>query len=190
MLWPRWRAEFRQLRHHHAFRIAAAEGAPVFAELDRLLAGLDAVTTSAAPAPPRPEAPDGSAAHPSATELTLDDAVLVEAATNLWRAQRKLAQDSDASSRYTRPAGRYLGLCRESLKEIGLVVQDHDGDTYHPGRRLEVLAFEDDPAAETERVLRTVRPSIYFRERHLQTGQVIVGCPVAAGREEQGENRA
>lgn len=162
----RLRAELRQRRHHRAFRIAPGQDTPVLTELDQLLAEVETLTES------EPE-PD------------LDEKTLVEAATNLWRAQRKLAQD--AEGRYTRPAGRYLGLCRDSLSDIGLVVQDHDGDPYHSGRSLEVLAFEDDPSADAERVLRTVRPSIYFRDRHIQTGQVIVGCPVA---EQQGDNCA
>lgn len=163
-LLPRLRAELRQRRHHRAFRIAPCDDTPVLTELDQLLAEVETLTE------PEPD---------------LDEKTLVEAATNLWRAQRKLAQD--AEGRYTRPAGRYLGLCRDSLSGIGLVVQDHDGDPYHSGRSLEVLAFEDDPSAEGERVLRTVRPSIYFRDRHIQTGQVIVGCPVGT---EQGDNRA
>jgi hypothetical protein len=163
-LLPRLRAELRQRRHHRAFRIAPAKDTPLLAELERLLADVETLTE------PEPD---------------LDERTLVEAATNLWRAQRKLAQDTEG--RYTRPAGRYLGLCRDSLSEIGLVVQDHDGDAYHSGRSLEVLAFEDDPGTDAERVLRTVRPSIYFRDRHIQTGQVIVGCPVV---EQQGDNCA
>lgn len=149
------RAELRQRRHHRAFRIAPAGDTPVTEELDRLLAQVTAVEPASAP----------------------DDRTLAEAATNLWRAQRKLAQDAEGTSRYTRPAGRYLAMCRDSLKEIGLVVQDHDGDPYHPGQRLEVISFEDDPGARTERVVRTVRPSIYFQDRHIQIGQVVVGSP-------------
>jgi len=150
----RLRAELRQRRHHKAFRVAPPEEAPMLDELDRLLAELTTKDTS---------------------EPELDDKALAGAATSLWRARRKLAQDGDG--RYTKPAGRYLDLCRSALADIGLVVQDHDGDSYHPGRRLEVLAFEDDPGAEHDRVLRTVQPSIYFRGRHIQVGQVVVGSP-------------
>jgi hypothetical protein len=151
-LLPRLRAELRQRRHHKAFRVAPPEDAPLLAELGRLL---DQVSTQEEP--------------------ELDDKALAGAATSLWRARRKLAQDGDG--RYTKPASRYLDLCRSALADIGLVVQDHDGDSYHPGRRLEVLAFEDDPDAEHDRVLRTVQPSIYFRGRHIQVGQVVVGSP-------------
>ena len=61
----------------------------------------------------------------------------------------------------------------------GLLVQDHEGDTFHPGRSVEVLVYEDDPSLTVETVLETVRPSIYYRDRRIQMGQVIVGQPPA-----------
>jgi hypothetical protein len=107
----------------------------------------------------------------------VDEKALARAATNLWLSQRKLAQITDGTSRYARQAGRYLNTCWEALRAFGLTVQDHDGDAYHPGRALEVLRFEDDPSLDVERVLRTERPSVYFRGQHIQEAQVIVGCP-------------
>ena len=142
------RAEFRQRRHHRAFRIAAAPDRPVLAELDEVL--------RAVPGP--------------AEQLDVD--ALAAAATNLWKAQRKLDDG---------PTAKYLARCRDGLAEIGLVIQDHDGDPYHAGRRLEVLAFEHDPHAAAEHVLHTVQPSIYLRDKHIQIGQVIVGTPDAGG---------
>ncbi|MEV4471074.1 hypothetical protein AB0K12_17850 [Nonomuraea sp. NPDC049419] len=155
-LLPRLREEFRQRRHHRAFRIPP----PLWDEtvqdlLDRLLAASD-------PAAPEPASP-------------LDEKALATAATNLWRAERKLAQQGkDATSRQ---AGRYLRTTRGALSDAGLVVQDHDGETFHSGRAIEVLLFQDDPSLSVETVLETVRPSIYLGDRHIQMGQVIVGCP-------------
>lgn len=165
----RVRAELRQRRHHRAFRIAPPETGfeQVLDEVTRLLI----TPPEAVEAPPVP-----------------DEGALAEAATNLWRARRKLAQD-EGSSRYVRQTDRYLRLCQEALAEAALVVQDHDGDPYHPGRTLEVVLFEDDPAATTERVLRTVRPSVYFRDRHIQIGQVVVGCPPAGAAARPGTHR-
>jgi hypothetical protein len=142
------RAEFRQRRHHRAFRIAAAPDQPLLAELYEALQAL-----------PEPEDP-------------LDADALATAATNLWKAQRKLGQEGG-------PTATYLARCRDGLAEIGLVIQDHDGDPYHAGRRLEVLAFEHDPQAAAEHVVHTVQPSVYLRDKHIQIGQVIVGTPDA-----------
>jgi hypothetical protein len=80
-----------------------------------------------------------------------------------------------------RQAGRYLRQCEEALSDAGLVVRDHDGETFRPGRSLEVLVRHDDPTLTTETVLETVRPSIYRGDRRIQMGQVIVGCPSEPG---------
>jgi len=179
----RLRAEYRQRQHHRAFRIAPPSDTSLVDELTRLLTALRAQ------APP---------AEPTTTEDTPpppDHTALAEVATSLWRAQRRLAQDEDGSCRYTGPAARQLERCREWLDRMGLVVQEHDGDPYHPGLLLEVLAFEDTPELEDERVLHTVRPSVYFQGHHIQTAQVIVGCPVSeedntTGTDREGGTRA
>jgi hypothetical protein len=156
-LLSRLRAEFRQLGHHRTFRIPP----PVWDESahERLARLLTEAGFAAAPEP----------------LPALDEKALVTAATNLWRAERRLAtQRQDPGSRQ---AGRYLRTTRTALAEAGLVVQDHDGEAFHSGRSIEVLLFRDDPSLTVETVLETVRPSIYLLERHIQMAQVIVGCP-------------
>jgi len=160
MTWVR--AELRQRRHNRAFRI----GPPVWdeerrARLERMLAALDAT--------------EGALDQ-------LDEKALADAVTNLWSARRKLAGPAPNGGRPTqeaRHADRYLRNCDEALAEAGLVVQDHDGDMFTPGRSLRVLVFENDSKLTTETVLETVRPSIYLHDRRIQMGQVIVGRPTS-----------
>jgi hypothetical protein len=164
----RLRENLRQRRQHKAFRI----GEPHWteeqcAELDGFVQAL----TALAP----PAEPDEDVAHVVPEEESVADKALAEAATNLWRAQRKLS--SSEANTQSRQAGRYLRTCREALTDAGLVVQDHEGDAFHAGRSLEVLVFEEDPKLTVETVLETVRPSIYYRDRRIQMGQVIVGRP-------------
>jgi hypothetical protein len=165
----RMRASLRQQRHHRAFRIPP----PMWdeaqqARLQQVIADLAASTQ-----PERDSAP------------LLDENALAEAATNLWRAQQQLGRVEGRPSKEARQAGRYLRTGNQVLAEAGLVVQDHDGDVFHPGLSLEVLVYQDEPSVSTETVLRTVRPSVYFRDHRIQMGQVIVGCP--ATREQIGE---
>jgi hypothetical protein len=113
---------------------------------------------------------------------------LADAATNLWRARKRLVREE---SRGARQVGRYLLASQEALDAAGVVVQDHDGDDYHPGLSLEVLVFQDEPELKTEKVLETVRPSVYLGDQRIQMGQVIVGCPLGPGNTSSGEdNRA
>ncbi|MFV2022540.1 hypothetical protein [Micromonospora sp. LOL_023] len=165
----RLREDLRQRRHHRAFRIRP----PVWSEqqcahLAQLLADVRAATQPANPPPAEPSGAEQSA---------IDEAALATAATNLWRAQRKLAQAGDGPSARDRQAARYLRTCAEALADAGLVVQDHDGDPFNPGRALEVLVYQESPDLTAETVIETVRPSIYLHRRLVQMGQVIVGTP-------------
>ncbi|MEV5834890.1 hypothetical protein [Nocardia sp. NPDC052112] len=150
------RAEFRQHRYHRAFRIAAPMwDEPGRERLRQLLATAD--TQVGAP---------------------LDERALADAATNVWRAERKLRKAPDWQDASARQARRYLTQSRDALAAAELVVQEHDGDVLHPGRSLDVLAYQDDPTVSEETVTETVRPTVYFQNRRIQLGQVIVGRPV------------
>ncbi|GAA0252844.1 hypothetical protein [Cryptosporangium japonicum] len=154
----RLRAALRQRRQPASFRIAP----PDDDELVALLTGLlDAL--------PDENAPD------DARDDARDDKALADAATNLWRAQRRLARDSPTAR--DRQTGRYLRSCRDALRYAGLVVQEHDGDAFHPGRSIEVLAVQEEAGRTAEVVLETVRPTVYRHDRRIQMGQVIVAGP-------------
>lgn len=113
----------------------------------------------------------------TSVERPLEEKALAEAATNLWRAQRRLTRQGEEASTRSRQTGRYLRSCREALDDAGLLVQEHEGDAFHAGRSLEALAFEDDPSLEADTVRETIRPTIYLHGRRIQMGQVIVACP-------------
>lgn len=157
----RLRDELRQRRHHRAFRIGPIPDDALRRQLERLLVEIHEPVARPGPG-------------------QLDEKSLANAATNLWRAQRRLARDGEASSTRDRQTGRYLTTCRDALTDAGMVIQDHDGDVFHPGRSIEVLAFQDDPTLSGEVVLETVRPTIYLHDRRIQMGQVIVGGPPSA----------
>lgn len=168
----RLREALRQRRHHRAFRIPPAWDVAQRARLEQLIASLAAA--------------DDEVRQAGEPAFELGERALADAATNLWRAQRRLEQEHGRPSAEARQAGRYLRNSHDALREAGLVVQDHDGDAFHPGLSLEVLVFEDDPALATEVVLETVKPSIYLRDHRIQMGVVIVGRP--AGRKNTGED--
>ncbi|MFD5895286.1 hypothetical protein [Streptomyces sp. NPDC060366] len=192
----RLREDLRQRRHHRAFRIAPLPwDEPSREELERLLASVAASvaavdtaagtgtgtgTDSAADSADSAGGPggDGGPQLPGADD-PLDAKALADAATNLWRAQRRLTRQGEAASSRSRQTGRYLRSCREALDDAGLLVQEHEGDAFHTGRSLEALTFQEDPSLTAETVLETIRPTIYLHGRRIQMGQVIVGCPPA-----------
>ena len=162
------RAWFRQWRQHREIRIAK----PSFSEeqcreLAELVTLLDRIPAEA----PAPEE---------------DTKALAEAATSLWRAQRKLTQAGRSAE--NRQTGRYLRTCAEALASAGLVVQEHDGTAFSAGRALDVLVYQDDPAVSEETIVETVRPSVYYHDRQIQRGEVIVARPVSEHTKEREEH--
>lgn len=184
-------AERRQRREHPEFRIAEPEWdagerarlAPLLGALTDAGEAVRAAEAAQAALTANDAAKDAAAARHAGSGLSEKD--LADAATQLWRAQRRLNRLAEEDSREARRVGRNLASMRDALAAAGVSIQDHDGDDYHEGQSLEVLAFEDDPALTREVVRETVRPSIYLGGSRVQMGQVIVGCPaVGAGNDE------
>lgn len=169
----RLREDLRQRRHHRAFRITPLPwDEPSREELERLLASVVAVDTASGTG----RGADDTDQPPSGGN-SLDAQALADAATNLWRAQRRLTRQGEEASARSRQTGRFLRSCREALDDAGLLVQEHEGVAFHTGLSLEALTFQEDPSLTAETVLETIRPTVYLRGRHIQMGQVIVGCP-------------
>ncbi|MFC9692250.1 hypothetical protein ACFTSF_27120 [Kribbella sp. NPDC056951] len=168
------RAWFRQWLQHREIRIAE----PMFSEeqcreLTELITLLD--RSSSLDRSPS-EAPEE------------DTRSLAEAATSLWRAQRKLTQAGRSAE--NRQTGRYLRTCAEALAAAGLVVQEHDGTAFNAGRALDVLVYQDDPGVTEETIVETVRPSVYYHDQQIQRGEVIVARPTADQSTKVGEGYA
>jgi hypothetical protein len=128
--------------------------------------------------PALPIASVGPAREVPAIESDLDDAVIADVATNLWRSLKRFeGAESESATRLHRMTTRNLRAIAERLDEAGVRIHDHDGLAFDLGMALEVVAYEPRPNLERETVVETVRPSIYRAGRRVQIGQVIVGMP-------------
>lgn len=109
----------------------------------------------------------------------LDDAMIADVATNLWRSLKRFeTMESDESdARMRRMTTRNLRAITERLDEAGVRIHDHDGLEFDAGMALEAIAYEPRPNLSREIVVETVRPSVYRGQRCIQIGQVIVGKP-------------
>ena len=101
-----------------------------------------------------------------------------EIGTGLWRMRRKLTDPStDAPYEETRKAYRHLEALMDTLSHAGIVIQDLTGSRYNTGMSLKVIAFQPVPDMQEEKIIETIKPSIYYRDNPIQTGEVIVGTP-------------
>lgn len=85
----------------------------------------------------------------------------------------------DEASVETRNTFRHVDAIWDSLREAGVEIIDHTDAPYVSGMELEVLAFQATDGVVQERILETIRPSVYLDRCKLQMGQVVVGTPPA-----------
>lgn len=99
-------------------------------------------------------------------------------ATQVWRARNRIVDPITREPREEmRRVYRHVEGAFESLAEMGLVINDWLNQPYDSGLPVKVLTFQ--PASDVQRdtVLEATRPTVIWKERLLQMGEVIVGIP-------------
>ncbi|MFI6906061.1 hypothetical protein ACIBKY_32695 [Nonomuraea sp. NPDC050394] len=151
-------AQVRQLRHPREFRIhAAAWPDDALVAFERL--GTDRPT----------ETPDDALSGHSVAEVV----------TSLWRLDRRVRRLPGE----TRAVTRYLEMAWDSFTQAGIKVQEHVNDPFDPGLAIEVLSYQPAPGLDRDRVVETIRPSVYLNDHVIQRGEVIVGTPDPVAKE-------
>ena len=126
------------------------------------------------PMPPEPPEPPS----PVATDA-LDASVAAAVATGLWRMRNRMVEPgTDRPLADLRPLYRHLEATWDALTGAGIEIQSHDGDIADPGLSLSVVAYQPTPGLDRDRIVETIRPTVYFGGRIIQQGEVIVGTPV------------
>ncbi len=121
--------------------------------------------------------------------------LLADIGTGLWRLrQRLVSPDTDQPLEEMRRAYRFFASVWDTLHDAGVTIQDHTHTPYDPHLALKVLTYEPTPGVTREQVLETIKPSVYYHQRCIQMGEIIVAIPPeestpqASGDSGQGEN--
>ncbi len=101
---------------------------------------------------------------------------LKEVGNGLWRVRNRLSA-AENGSRDMRSAMRFLESMWDSISQSGVDIRDHTGEIITGGEALEVLAFEECLCVPYDQVIETVKPTISYRGKVVQIGEVIVGRP-------------
>lgn len=149
----------RQLRFPREFRIAAL---PWPANLEQLVLQLEQTVH------------ESQKSAVAKQELRF----LGDIGTGLWRLKQRMVkpgtnQPLDGMQR----AFRHLESVWDALIQAGVEIQDHIDKPFHPGMSLKVVSYQPTPGLERERVIETIKPTIYFGGKLIQMGEVIVGQP-------------
>lgn len=108
-----------------------------------------------------------------------DIRVLADLATNLWRAKQRLVTSikkgtgATESNKILRP----IDSAMENLENIGVNIEDYTGKPYVQGMALNIVSSLPNSAAISDRIVETLKPTIFFRQQFIQAGDVIIEGP-------------
>ncbi len=106
-------------------------------------------------------------------------ATLIAVATNAWRAKSKMLDaDTGEPKEEMRRVYRHIEGMFNAFDELGLKTIDPTGQVYDSGMALTAISFEETPGLSREEITETIKPSITWKGRLLQRGEVIVGTPI------------
>ena len=130
---------------------------------------LSAATAAAA------ESPATKETSASAEEV---GTALCSLATHLWRAKNKMIESGTGEPKEEmKRAYRHVESAYEVFKQLGLTLNDWQDQPYDAGLPVKVLSFQPMPGLTRDTVLEVVRPTVIWKDRLLQLGEVIVGIP-------------
>ena len=161
------RGTLRQLRFSKEFRIGPAHWpSDVVSAIERVGQSLAQREKIAPPA--------------SSEEKTPEDMLraLADLGLGLWRLRRRMVDPkTEEPLEEMRRAYRHFESTWDALIETGIEVQDHTDSLFDSGMSLKVIAFQTMPGLEREKVIETIKPTIYYKGQRIRMGEVIVGTP-------------
>lgn len=101
-------------------------------------------------------------------------------ATNVWRT--KLRMIDEATGQIKEEVGRiarYIEGIEDALKMVGVEIIDKTGGPYETGMRLKPISFEPTTGIQREEIKETLRPTVIWNNLEIQTGEIVVGTPIA-----------
>jgi hypothetical protein len=129
-------------------------------------------------AEPKPPAPVETAAKPSAEAPDELSPALGELATQVWRAIGKTVDPATGQPREEmRRVHRHVEGALDMLKQMGLTMNDWVNQPYDAGLPVKVVSFQPKPGLERDTIVEAVRPTVIWKDRLLQVGEVVVGTP-------------
>jgi len=151
----------RQLQYKKPFRIAAPVCSAEF--LAALSVELGAAKASSAPA----------------EDIEPFHRLISDVGTGLWRARRRMSSKAGTElSGDMRVAHRHVESTWDALVGGQVKIVDPTGEKYVTGMALRVITFQPTPGLTQETIVETIEPSIFYKGKLIQRGEVIVGTPM------------
>ncbi|HQH71900.1 MAG TPA: hypothetical protein PK360_07460 [bacterium] len=101
---------------------------------------------------------------------------LVETGNGLFRIENRL-NTIEEPAKEIRSALRFLESTRDVLRQAGIEFRGHTGERITGGEALKIVTFETRADLPHEQVIETIKPTIYYKGKIIQMGEVVVGKP-------------
>ena len=104
---------------------------------------------------------------------------LASIATYTWKAKSRLenaggVEQSEVLKRVSGDIGR---IWKVLVYDLGLEIKGHTGDFFDYGLPLKVVTTQPTAGITKERVIETIKPTIYWRNKIIQMGEVVIATP-------------
>jgi len=105
---------------------------------------------------------------------------MADIATNVWKAKTKMLDGASGEVREEmKRVYRHIENVFEAFEKMGLEVKDHTGDAFDYGSPLKVVTTQPTQGIPREKVVETIKPTIYWEKKIIQTGEVVIATPTS-----------
>jgi len=100
----------------------------------------------------------------------------VDVGTLVWRVRKRLSAMDQLPKELNR-VSRDLESAWDALAQRGVEIRDHTGQDYVSGMALKVIASQPVTGLTKRQVIETLKPTVYYKDRVVQMGDVVIGFP-------------
>jgi hypothetical protein len=108
---------------------------------------------------------------------------LIAIITYVWRIQDRIIDRHTLEPKESLPAeevkklSKYTEQIIDKLKHIGFEIKDRVGEQFDYGLPENVVATKPQPGLSHETVIETLMPTIYFQNKTIQRGEIVIATP-------------
>jgi hypothetical protein len=102
---------------------------------------------------------------------------IVTIASNAWKAKSRLVDSSGEVRDDMKRLYRNIEGILEALTEMTVEIKDRCGETFDYGLPDQVVATEIQEGLTKDKIIETIKPTIYWNGQIVQRGEVIIATP-------------
>lgn len=127
--------------------------------------------------------PHAEAEQRLGNEIGLMSKTMILITNQLWRLETVVndpengEMKTDLSPQEMRKIANALEAIKQSIGELGIRIKDRCNEDFHPGLPDQVVTEEPREGISKERIIRTIRPTIFWNQTMVQRGEIDIAVP-------------